>query len=154
VIKLCEKYGNLGVESGSYVTASATTQFCVCGDFLITVENAANWRIFYLRSCLIRDCRGQVGDFGRAVSGSRNSVSWENRDWLARDRFEVWRLGRGQAEHAVLARPFGRKFAETRDTHSIGQTPLDGCLDEVGCKEGKRESHVDLAHAAALSTSD
>src|SRR5262245_26147947 len=108
----------------------------------------------YLRSCLIETAEGQVGDFGRAVSGPRNSVSWENRDRLARDRFEVWRLGGGQTEHAVLARPFGGKFAKTRDTHSIGQTPLDGCLDEVGCKEGERERHVDLAHAAALSLSD
>ena len=61
---------------------------------------------------------------------------------------------RGQTEHAVLARPFGREFAKTRDTHSIRQTTFDGRLDEVGCKECERDRHVDLAHAAVLSLRD
>ena len=60
----------------------------------------------------------------------------------------------GQTEHAVLARPFRRKFAETRDTHSIGQTPFNGRPDEIGCKECKRGRHIDLTHAATLSLSD
>ena len=64
------------------------------------------------------------------------------------------RLRRGQTEHAVLARPFGREFTKSRDTHSIRQAPLNRRLDEVGCKEGKRDRHVDLAQTAAFSLSD
>ena len=76
------------------------------------------------------------------------------RDRLARDPVRMWGLPRGQTERAILAGPFGRKFAKTRDTHPIGQASFNGRLDEVGGKEGKRERHVDLAHAAALSLSD
>ena len=64
------------------------------------------------------------------------------------------RLRRGQTEHAVLARPFDREFAKTRDTHSIGQATFSGRLDEVGSKECKRDRHIDLAHAAVFSLSD
>jgi len=48
----------------------------------------------------------------------------------------MWRLGCGQTEHAVLAGPFRREFAKARDTHSIGQTAFNGCLDQVGRKKG------------------
>ena len=41
-----------------------TTQFCACGNFLIAVENAANWRIFLSAFLSHRGHRGQVGDFG------------------------------------------------------------------------------------------
>src|SRR5215510_4016510 len=46
-----------------------TTQSCVCGDFLTAAESAANWRNFYPRHYLHKDCRGLSGEFGRAVSG-------------------------------------------------------------------------------------
>lgn len=64
----------------------------------------------------------------------------------------MWRLRRGQTEHAVLARPFGREFAKTRDTHSIGQATFDGRLDEVGCKKRERDRHVDLAQTASTGS--
>ena len=35
-----------------------------------------------------------------------------------------------------------------------GEPPFDGGLDEVGCEEGERDRHVDLAHAAALALGD
>ena len=79
---------NTNYAPDSNPTASATTQFCVCGDFLRAAENAANGRICYPCSCLHRDRRGLAGDFGRSVSGPPNSVSWENGDRSARDRFE------------------------------------------------------------------
>ncbi len=106
-------------------TNTKVSQFCVCGDFLIAAENAANWRIFCPRSCLHRDCRSGIRDFGGRVSGPRNSVSWENGDRLARDRFEVWRLGRSQTEQAVLARPFGGSSQSRATPMQCGRRPLD-----------------------------
>ena len=117
----------------------------------MAAENAANWRNYCPCSGLHRDCRRPAGDFGRSVSGPLNSVSWE--DGLETGS-KMCRLWRGKSEHAVLARPFRREFAKARDTHSIGQAAFNSRLDQVGCKKGKRDRHVDLAYAAPLSLSD
>jgi hypothetical protein len=42
--------GNLVRETSSQLTASTTTQFTVCGEFLEVVGKARNWRVF-VRPC-------------------------------------------------------------------------------------------------------
>ena len=34
------------------------------------------------------------------------------------------------------------------------ESPINGCLDEVGREEGERDRHVHLPHAAALTSGD
>jgi hypothetical protein len=100
----------------------------------------------YLRSSLIETAEGRQAILAGLSLGlgipfpGKRETGWRETGSTCGD-YAVWRLRGGQTEHAVLMRPFGRKFAETRDTHSMG---LDGCLDEVGCKEGKRERMLTL----------
>ena len=61
-------------------------------------------------------------------------------------------LQRGLSKHLALARPFGQEIAEAGHSHSVGESPIDRCLDEVGREEGERDRHVHLAHAAALTS--
>src|SRR6266446_468619 len=53
-----------------------------------------------------------------------------------------------QTEHRVLARPLGRRIAQTRDADPARQSPLDGSLHEFGREEGERDCHIDLPKAA------
>jgi hypothetical protein len=62
-------------------------------------------------------------------------------------------LGR-KPEHLVLARPFGRQVGEADYSHAMRKASFDRRLDEVGCEEGKRDCHIDLAGAAAISRRD
>ena len=55
----------------------------------------------------------------------------------------------GKPEHLVLAGPFGRQVGEADHSHARGESSVDRGLDEVGREEGERDSHVDLADAAA-----
>ena len=57
-------------------------------------------------------------------------------------------------KHVSLARPLGGQIAQAGDSHSVRQSTVDGRLDQVGCKKGKRDRHVDLPHAAALAHRD
>jgi hypothetical protein len=57
-------------------------------------------------------------------------------------------------EHLVLAGPFGRQVGEADYSHARRKASIDRRLDEVGCEEGKRDRHVDLADAAAVSRRD
>ena len=61
---------------------------------------------------------------------------------------------RRKAEHLVLARPFGGQVGEASNAHAVRESPFDGGLDEIGCEEGERDRHVDLADAAALALGD
>ena len=63
-------------------------------------------------------------------------------------------LQRGQSKHSALTRPFGWEIAEAGHSHSVGESPVDGCLDEVGREEGERDRQVHLPHAAALTSGD
>ena len=54
----------------------------------------------------------------------------------------------------MLAGPLGGQVAEAGRSHSVGESPVDGCLDEVGREEGERNRHVHLPHAAALTSGD
>ena len=60
-------------------------------------------------------------------------------------------LSRGQPKHLALTRPFGRQVAEAGHSHSVRESPIDRCLDEIGRKKGERDHRVHLPHAAALN---
>ena len=61
------------------------------------------------------------------------------------------RLLRRKAEHLVLASPFSRQIGEASNSHSMREPARDSCFDEIGREEGKRDRHVHLADAAALT---
>ena len=61
---------------------------------------------------------------------------------------------RVEAKHQVLARPFGRHIAQPDNSHSVWKPSINGCLDEVGRKEGERDRHVDLPHTASFAVCD
>jgi hypothetical protein len=46
-------------------------------------------------------------------------------------------LLREEAQHLVLARPFGGQIAKTDDAHSVRQLAFNSSFDEMGCKEGE-----------------
>ena len=62
-------------------------------------------------------------------------------------------IGR-KPEHLVLAGPFGRQVGEADNPHAMRKASFDRSLDEVGGEEGKRDCHIDLANAAAVSRCD
>jgi hypothetical protein len=53
-----------------------------------------------------------------------------------------------KAKHFVLPGPLQGKVSKSRDACSVWQSTLDGRLDEIGCKEGQRDHHIDLSGAA------
>jgi len=59
-----------------------------------------------------------------------------------------------RSKRSVLLRPFNGQIAQARNTYSAWQPAMNGSFDEIRCEESKRDRHVDLAHAAALSCSD
>jgi hypothetical protein len=59
-----------------------------------------------------------------------------------------------QTEHRVLARPLGGSIAQASDANAARQSSFDGCLDEFGCEERKRDRHIDLSDAAFVPRSD
>ena len=63
----------------------------------------------------------------------------------------MWCLLRRKAEHLVLARPFSRQIGEARNPHAARKSARDSCFDEIGREEGKRDRHIHLADAAALT---
>jgi hypothetical protein len=71
----------------------------------------------------------------------------------AETRFE-WELLRRKPEHLVLAGPFGRQVGEADNSHAMRKASFDRSVDEIGREEGKRDRHVDLADAAAVSRRD
>jgi hypothetical protein len=48
----------------------------------------------------------------------------------------------------------GSLRSQAGHSHSVGASPVDGCLDEVGREEGERDRHVHLPHTAALTSGD
>ena len=68
-----------------------------------------------------------------------------------RDSVRMRRLLRRKAEHLVLARPFSRRIGEASNSHSMRELARDSCFDEIGREEGKRDRHIHLADAAALT---
>ena len=59
-----------------------------------------------------------------------------------------------QTQHLTLTRPFDGEVAESGHAHSVRESPIDRCLDEVGRKERERDCHVDLPRRAALTFGD
>jgi len=60
-------------------------------------------------------------------------------------------LLREEAQDLVLATPFGWQIAKTDKAHSVRQPAFNSCLDEMGCKKGERDRHIDLSYAALFS---
>jgi len=64
------------------------------------------------------------------------------------------RLRAWKAEYLVLTRPLGRVTAETGNSKSARQATFDGRFDQIGCEEGQRDRHIDLADAAFFAGGD
>ena len=64
------------------------------------------------------------------------------------------RLRAWKAEYLVLTRPLGRAIAETGNSKSARQATFDGHFDQIGCEEGQRDRHIDLADAAFFARGD
>ena len=63
------------------------------------------------------------------------------------DLVRLRHLLRRKAKHLVLPGPLQGKVGKSSDSYSVWQSTLDGGLDEIGCKEGHRDHHVDLSGA-------
>jgi Resolvase, N terminal domain len=63
------------------------------------------------------------------------------------DLVRLRHLLRRKAKHLVLPGPLQGKVGKSSDSYSVWQSTLDGGLDEIGCKEGQRDHHVDLSGA-------
>src|SRR6476619_2237537 len=61
-------------------------------------------------------------------------------------------LFRIESERLKLSAPFGRRIAEPLDADAAGQATFYGGFDKIGCKEGKRDGHIDLSNAALLAS--
>ena len=93
------------------------------------------------------------GCFGALFSGLE--IAFPGNGDCGRQRpVRLSRFRRSEAQHLVLARPFGRHVAEARDSHATRKPTLDGCFDEIGREECERDRHVDLPGAAAYSPRD
>jgi hypothetical protein len=60
----------------------------------------------------------------------------------------------GKPEHVVLAGPFGRQIGEADNSRAMRSRPSIAALTKSGARKGKRDRHVDLADAAAVSRRD
>ena len=107
------------METGSTATASATTQSCVCEDFLIATENAAIGG-FVIRVAVSTETIAGRSAILAALSLGRRIPFPGKTETGQRETGSNVAIRCGQTEHAVLVRPFGREIAKTRDTHSIG----------------------------------
>jgi hypothetical protein len=72
----------------------------------------------------------------------------------SRDWFERGTLLLGKTENFVLFGPFGGQVGEASNPHAMRKPPVDSRLDEVRCKESKRDRHIHFSDAAAFSLGD
>jgi hypothetical protein len=89
-------------------------------------------------------------DSGASVS-SRKIPLPGNRDRHEQRPVRHRILLRDEPKHLVLARPFGWQIAKADDAHSVRQPTFNSGFDEMWCKEGERDHHIDLSYAAAFS---
>src|SRR5437868_546207 len=61
-------------------------------------------------------------------------------------------LFRIESERLKLPAPFSRRIAEPFDADATGQATLYRRFDKVGCEKGERDGHIDLPHAALLTS--
>jgi hypothetical protein len=59
-----------------------------------------------------------------------------------------------QSEGFKLSPPLRGRIAKSLDAETAGQATLDRCPDQIWRKERKRDRHIDLAHAAPLTSGD
>ena len=71
-----------------------------------------------------------------------------------RDVVRMRWLRRRKSERLVLPGPFDRQVGETGHAQAARQPSLDGRLDQIGRKEGKRDRHVHLTNTAPLALGD
>jgi hypothetical protein len=50
--------------------------------------------------------------------------------------------------------PFGGQVGEASNPHAMRQPPVDSRLDEVSCKEGKRDRHIHFSDTALFPLRD
>jgi hypothetical protein len=72
------------------------------------------------------------GRFWAELSLASESRFPETETVSGRDSVRLERLQRGQSKLLALTSPFGRQVAEAGHSHSVGESPIDGYLDEVG----------------------
>ena len=93
------------------------------------------------------------GHFGAFVSGLKIPFPG-NRD---RAKQRLVRMRRYRWERPRIwccSRPFGGQVGEASNPHAMRQPPFDSRLDEVRCKEGKRDRHIHFSDAALLPLGD
>jgi hypothetical protein len=59
-----------------------------------------------------------------------------------------------KAQHPVLTRPLGWRIVESGNSNPARQATSDSRFDQIGCKEGERNRHVDFADAAVFAGGD
>ena len=143
--------GNLAAETGSILSASTTTQFTVCGEFLRWCK-CPQLAGFSYDSAVSETACGLRRTFWRVVSGLK--IPFPGNGDGRRQRLVRMVSYCAKPEHLVLAGPFSRQVGEADDAHAMGESSIDRSLDEVGREEGKRDRHVDLANTAAVSGRD
>jgi hypothetical protein len=115
----------------------STTHSRANGDFLKARELPHIWRASLLRAGLRRDrvVRNIVVLVEKSLAAKSRFLG--NGDGEGGDSVRMRPLRRGQAKHAVLARPLGGQLAKPRHAHAMRQAALDGGLDEIGGEEGE-----------------
>ena len=71
---------------------------------------------------------------------------------VIRDLGPALRLFRIESERLKLPAPFSRRIAEPLDADAAGQAAFHGRFDKIGGQEGERDGHIDLPHAALLTS--
>ena len=147
------RFAHNGLAGGSS-PSSPTTQFTVCGEFLQVVDKGPQLAGFLYDHAVSETADLWLGGrFGAFVSGLK--IPFPGNGDRCRQRLgSNGELLRRKSEHLVLAGPFGRQVGEADYSHAMGESSFDRSLDEVGREEGKRDRHVDLADAAAVSGRD
>ena len=59
-----------------------------------------------------------------------------------------------KAENLVLLAPFGGQVGEASNPHAMRKPPVDSRLDEVRCKESKRDCHIHFSDTALFPLRD
>src|SRR5258707_10120743 len=81
---------------------------------------------------------------------TRNSDFWARRN--SGPSAGAAALFRIESERLKLPAPFSRRIAEPFDADATGQATFYCCFDKVGCEKGERDGHIDLPHAALLTS--
>jgi hypothetical protein len=120
----------------------------------VTVEKCPALAGFLYDSLSLRQPICGSGEVLALFSLARKSGFPATETVVGGDPVRMSELLRGKSEHLMLAGPFGRQIGEADNPHAVREPSFDGSLDEVGREEGKRDRHVHLADATAISCCD